>query len=320
MAGPEIAVKGIRKSFDTVEAVNGVSFEVQRGEVLGLLGPNGAGKTTTINMLSTLVEMDSGEATIGGYDVRTQPDAVRQLIGLAGQSAAVDEKLTARENLELFSRLYKVPRSVRQSRIEELIERFDLGEFADRPASTYSGGQRRRLDVVAALVAEPSTVFLDEPTTGLDPRSRTELWETVRSLAAAGTAIVLTTQYLEEADQLADRILLIDHGRIVAEGTPDSLKRDLRGDVLVIDVASSDALDRARPLIEAETSVSINAESLRIEVPVSDGPEHSLSLLRTLQDGGVEITGYQLRQPSLDEVFLALTGSPTPELLERSAS
>jgi ABC-2 type transport system ATP-binding protein len=243
--------------------------------------------------------------------VGRQPDVVRQLIGLAGQSAAVDEKLTARENLELFSRLYKVPRAERRRRIETLIDRFDLGEFADRPVSTYSGGQRRRLDVVAALVAEPSTVFLDEPTTGLDPRSRSELWNTVRSLAAGGTAIVLTTQYLEEADQLADKILLIDHGRIVAEGTPTSLKRDLRGDVLSVEVDSALDLDRAQPLIAAEETISVDVESLRIEIPISNGPEHSLELLRTLQDGGVTITGYQLRQPSLDEVFLELTGSPS---------
>ena len=320
MVSPEISVRDIRKSFGSVEAVNGVTFEVEPGQVLGLLGPNGAGKTTIINMLSTLTEMDSGEATIGGYDVGRQPEVVRQLIGLAGQSAAVDEKLTARENLELFSRLYKVPRAERRRRIETLIDRFDLGEFADRPVSTYSGGQRRRLDVVAALVAEPSTVFLDEPTTGLDPRSRCELWNTVRSLAAGGTAIVLTTQYLEEADQLADEILLIDHGRIVAEGTPASLKRDLRGDVLSIEVDSVLDLDRAQPLIAAEETISVDVKSLRIEIPISDGPEHSLKLLRTLQDGGVTIAGYQLRQPSLDEVFLELTGSPSVRDTERITS
>ena len=201
---PVIEVRDVHKSFDEVEAVKGLSFSVNPGQVFGLLGPNGAGKTTTIKMLTTLTGIGKGTATVGGFDVQSQPDEVRQLIGLAGQSAAVDEKLTARENLELFGRLYKIPRTERRARVDSLIAQFDLGEFADRPASTYSGGQRRRLDVVAALIARPPAVFLDEPTTGLDPRSRTELWDTVRSLADDGTAIVLSTQYLEEVDRLAD--------------------------------------------------------------------------------------------------------------------
>ncbi|MFV1971892.1 MAG: ABC transporter ATP-binding protein, partial [Acidimicrobiia bacterium] len=238
VSNPVIAVKNLRKTFGSVEAVKDVSFEVGAGQVLGLLGPNGAGKTTTINMISTLLQIDAGEATVGGFDVRTQPEVVRQLIGLAGQSAAVDEKLTARENLELFGRLYKIPRAERRQRIEDMIEQFNMGEFADRPASTYSGGERRRLDVVAALVAEPPAVFLDEPTTGLDPRSRSELWDTVRSLASNGVAIVLSTQYLEEADRLADEILVIDQGEIVAQGTPDTLKRELERDVLEVYVTS----------------------------------------------------------------------------------
>jgi ABC-2 type transport system ATP-binding protein len=308
-----IAVKNLRKTFGSVEAVKDVSFEVESGQVVGLLGPNGAGKTTTINMLSTLLQIDAGEATVGGFDVRTQPDAVRQLIGLAGQSAAVDEKLTARENLELFGRLYKIPRVERRRRIEEMVEQFDLGEFADRPASTYSGGERRRLDVVAALVAEPPAVFLDEPTTGLDPRSRSELWDTVRSLASNGVAIVLSTQYLEEADRLADKILVIDQGKIVAQGTPDTLKRELERDVLEVHVSSRADLDAARDLIGSDVTIATDLEARRIDIPVPDGANRSLDLLRQLQDGGVSISNFHLRQPTLDDVFLALTDSTVTE-------
>lgn len=313
VSNPVIAVRNLRKTFGTVEAVKDVSFDVEPGQVLGLLGPNGAGKTTTINMISTLLHIDAGEASVGGFDVRTQPEAVRQLIGLAGQSAAVDEKLTARENLELFGRLYKIPRVERRRRIDELIEQFDLGEFAERPASTYSGGERRRLDVVAALVAEPPAVFLDEPTTGLDPRSRSELWNTVRSLAANGVAIVLSTQYLEEADRLADEILVIDQGSVVAQGTPDALKRDLERDVLEVHVTSRADLDVARELLGFDESIITDIEARRIDIPIPDGADRSLDLLRQLQEGGVSISNFQLRQPTLDDVFLALTGATVTE-------
>ena len=313
VSSPAIAVQNLRKSFGSVEAVKDVSFEVGPGQVLGLLGPNGAGKTTTINMISTLLQIDAGNATVGGFDVRTHPDVVRQLIGLAGQSAAVDDKLTARENLELFGRLYKIPRAERRRRIGELIEQFDLGEFADRPASTYSGGERRRLDVVAALVAEPPAVFLDEPTTGLDPRSRSELWDTIRTLASSGVAIVLSTQYLEEADRLADEILVIDRGRIVAQGTPDTLKRELERDVLEVYVTSRADLDTARELLGPDVGIATDTDARRIDIPVPDGADRSLDLLRQLQDGGVSISNFQLRQPTLDDVFLALTGSTVTE-------
>jgi len=313
VSNPVITVQNLRKTFGSVEAVKDVSFNVEPGQVLGLLGPNGAGKTTTINMISTLLHIDAGEASVGGFDVRTQPEAVRQLIGLAGQSAAVDEKLTARENLELFGRLYKIPRVERRRRIDELIEQFDLGEFAERPASTYSGGERRRLDVVAALVAEPPAVFLDEPTTGLDPRSRSELWNTVRSLAANGVAIVLSTQYLEEADRLADEILVIDQGSVVAQGTPDALKRDLERDVLEVHVTSRADLDVARELLGFDESIITDIEARRIDIPIPDGADRSLDLLRQLQEGGVSISNFQLRQPTLDDVFLALTGATVTE-------
>ena len=315
-SGPVITAQNLRKTFGSVQAVKDVSFDVEPGQVLGLLGPNGAGKTTTINMITTLLQIDGGEATVGGFDVRTQPEVVRQLIGLAGQSAAVDEKLTARENLELFGRLYKIPRNERRRRIEKLIERFDLGAFADRPASTYSGGERRRLDVVAALVAEPPAVFLDEPTTGLDPRSRSELWNTVRSLASNGVAIVLSTQYLEEADRLADEILVIDRGEIVAQGTPDALKHDLERDVLEVHVVDRTDVDTARELLGRDANVAADVEARRIDIPVPGGADRSLDLLRQLQDGGVSISNFQLRQPTLDDVFLALTGSSVTETEE----
>jgi ABC-2 type transport system ATP-binding protein len=309
-ATPVIDARDLHKSFGDLEAVKGLSFSVEAGRVLGLLGPNGAGKTTTIKMLTTLTQIDGGQATIGGFDVGTKPDVVRQMIGVAGQSAAVDEKLTARENLNLFGRLYKIPRAERQRRVEELIERFDLGDFADRPASSYSGGERRRLDVMAALVANPPAVFLDEPTAGLDPRSRAALWDTVRSLATDGTAIVLSTQYLEEADLLADEILLIDRGEIVAKGSPSELKAGLDRNVLVIHVAQEAELGAAQELLASEESVAVDVEARRIDVRVGSDADRSLELLRRLQDGGISILNFQLREPTLDDVFLSLTDSP----------
>jgi ABC-2 type transport system ATP-binding protein len=278
--------------------------------VVGLLGPNGAGKTTTINMLATLVSIDAGSASIGGFDVGTESDQVRQLIGLAGQSAAVDEKLTARENLELFGRLYKMPRTERRRRVDDLIDQFDMRDFADRIAGTYSGGQRRRLDVVAALVASPPALFLDEPTTGLDPRSRAEIWDAIERLASQGTAIVLTTQYLEEADQLADHILIIDNGQVVASGAPETLKRELERDVLEVRVADETNLTAALDIIGPIEGLVTDVDAGRLGIPVGDGAIRSLDLLRRLQDGGVTISDFQLRRPTLDDVFLVLTGSP----------
>jgi ABC-2 type transport system ATP-binding protein len=233
------------------------------------------------------------------------------MIGLAGQAAAVDEKLTARENLELFARLYKLPRRRRRSRVDELLERFDMASFADRPASTYSGGQRRRLDIVAALVADPPALFLDEPTTGLDPRSRAEVWDSVRSLATAGTAIVLTTQYLDEADQLADQILVIDRGHTVAEGTPQALKAEVGNDVLEIQLGVDSDLARANQLVAAVPGASLDLDRRQLDLPITNGAAQSLSLLRRLDDGGTLIDHFQLRRPTLDDVFLTLTGSPT---------
>jgi daunorubicin resistance ABC transporter ATP-binding subunit len=308
-AGPVIVAENLRKSFGAVEAVRDLSFSVDGGQVLGLLGPNGAGKTTTISMLTTLASIDGGSAAVCGFDVQTQPDQVRGLIGLAGQSAAVDEKLTGRENLELFGRLYKIPRAERRRRIDALIEQFELSEFADRVAGTYSGGQRRRLDVVATLVADPPALFLDEPTTGLDPRSRAELWAAIKRLAERGTAIVLTTQYLAEADQLADEVLIVDRGEILASGTPEELKRGLERDVLEVRVSEEDQA-RSLRLIGPVEGLVFDESSRRIGIPVGDGAARPLELLRRLQDQGIAISDFQLRRPTLDDVFLALTGAP----------
>ena len=310
---PVIEGVSLGKIFGDVVAVDGVSLTVGRGKVLGLLGPNGAGKTTLVKMLTTLTSIDSGSASVGGNDVANNAEEVRRVIGLAGQAAAVDEKLTARENLELFARLYKLPRSVRRKRIGELIERFDMNEFADRQASTYSGGQRRRLDIVAALVAEPLALFLDEPTTGLDPRSRADVWEAVRALAGEGTAIVLTTQYLDEADQLADEILMIDRGRTVASGTPEALKREVGRDVLEIQLASDVDVVAASALLDPEDSATIDSEACRIDLSITRGAPQSLDVLRQFHESGVTITDFQLRRPTLDDAFLALTGSRPTE-------
>jgi len=302
---PVIEADGLRKSYGEVEAVRGLGFEVRAGEVVGLLGPNGAGKTTVINMLTTLISIDSGRASVGGFDVATQAHQVRRMIGLAGQSAAVDEKLTARENLTLFARLYKLPRAGIAARVEELIERFRMDEFADRPVGTLSGGQRRRLDVVAALVADPPALFLDEPTTGLDPRSRSELWEAIEGLRDDGTAIVLTTQYLEEADRLADHIVLIDEGVAVAVGTPAQLKSNLERDVLEIHFGTDEALDLAVTMVD---EAATDRAGRLVQVPVGNGAGSSLDVLRRLDDAGIAIIDFQLRRPTLDDVFMTLTG------------
>lgn len=313
MSGSVIEVEGVSKRFGEVVAVDTVSFGVGAGKVLGLLGPNGAGKTTLVKMVTTLLSIDSGTARVGGFDVSLDAPRVRQLIGLAGQAAAVDEKLTARENLELFGRLYKLPRSRRRARIEELIERFDLTSFASRPGSTYSGGERRRLDIVVALIADPPALFLDEPTTGLDPRSRAEVWDSVRNLAAEGAAIVLTTQYLEEADQLADDILVIDHGRPVAAGTPDQLKSQIGTDVLEVHVCD---LEPVEAVLAGIDGVAVDRERCVIDIPVTAGARQSLDLLDSLQTAGAGVEGFQLRRPTLDDVFLTLTGSPTTSAME----
>ncbi len=303
-----VSARSLSKSYGETVAVRDLSFDARAGEVMGLLGPNGAGKTTTIKMLTTLLPIDAGSATIVGFDVATRPDAVRRVIGLAGQAAAVDEKLTARENLEMFGRLYKIPGSDRKQRIDHLIERFDLGEFVDRIAETYSGGQRRRLDVVASLIAAPLVLFLDEPTTGLDPRSRTELWDEIGELAAQGTAVVLTTQYLEEADRLSDRIVIIDEGVVKASGTSAELKQDLERDVLEVHITLTGDVARAVEIAERiAPGVSGDEQDLLLQIPLTDGSSQSLTVLRELDIAGVAISDFQLRRPTLDDVFLTLT-------------
>ena len=302
-----IVADGLGKTYGQREAVKDLSFAVPGGSVLGLLGPNGAGKTTTVDMLTTLLPIDQGRATVAGFDVATQPNMVRQVIGLAAQSAAVDEKLTARENLRLFGRLYRMSGKDAASRAEELIERFDMVAFADRPAETYSGGERRRLDVVARLIANPPALFLDEPTTGLDPFSRGQLWQAIREQADDGVAIVLTTQYLEEADILADQIVIIDEGSVVASGSASDLKDDLEQDVLEIHLASDADTASAITLVGSNVESSVNAGRTVLTVPISDGTRSSLDTLRRLDSAGIELADFQLRRPTLDDVFLALT-------------
>jgi len=307
MVSAVIQANGLYKLFGETVAVVHLRFSVESGQIVALLGPNGAGKTTTIKMLTTLIPIEGGTGAVAGFDVAAEPHGVRQVIGLAGQTAAVDEKLTARENLRLFGRFYKIPKEQLTVRIEELISEFRMADFADRPAETYSGGQRRRLDVVAALIASPPAVFLDEPTTGLDPRSRAELWDAITSLAQSGAAIVLTTQYLDEADRLADEILLIDQGREVARGTPDELKRGLKRDVLEIHFADSDAFSAAVGLLDDQRVSDTDPSSMLVRIAVGGSAGNSLSILRRLDDAGIGLADFQLRRPTLDDVFLALT-------------
>lgn len=302
-----IEASELRKSYGDQVAVRDLSFSVEAGEVVGLLGPNGAGKTTTVNMLTTLLPIDSGAARVAGFDVTSEARAVRTMIGLAGQSAAVDEMLTPRENLKVFGRLYKIPGAELLERIEALIERFRMTDYADRPVSTLSGGQRRRLDVVAALIADPPALFLDEPTTGLDPRSRSEIWDAIENLAKAGTAIVLTTQYLEEADRLADQIVMIDRGTVVAAGTPSELKQQLERDVLEIHLETDQDVAKASAVVGQIPGVTSNPETREIHVPIGGGAAGSLEMLRRLDDAGIAIADFQLRRPTLDDVFLTLT-------------
>jgi ABC-2 type transport system ATP-binding protein len=299
-----VEARNLRKTFGDVVAVDNLSLSVAAGEVVGLLGPNGAGKTTTIKMLTTLTSIEEGSASIGPFDVATEGDRVRQAIGLAGQNAAVDDKLTTRENLDLFARLYHLPRSERKARIEELIDKFRLTEFADQQVGTLSGGQHRRVDIVAALIAKPAAIFLDEPTTGLDPRSRAEIWEEIRVLADGGAAVILTTQYLDEADQLADRIILIDKGRVVAEGQQTDLKKRLERDVLEVRV--SDAADIARVLTVMNSDEALVIDGETVHLPVRRAAE-SFAVLDAIRDAGVELEDFSLSRPTLDDVFMAFT-------------
>ncbi len=305
---PAIEAIDLVKDFGANRAVDGVSFTVPQGAVLGLLGPNGAGKTTTVRMMTTLSEPTSGTARVAGYDVRTQPDMVRRNMGLTGQAATVDELLTGRENIRMIGGLYGIGRRQLRQLGDRLLEQFDLVDAADRPVRAYSGGMRRRLDLAVSLIAAPPVLFLDEPTTGLDPRSRSDLWEVLRDLVAGGTTVLLTTQYLEEADQLADDIVVIDHGRIIAKGTPLQLKQQAGNASLVVTVSHAADLPAARELLSrsgAEVHVDPGARQL---TAAADGIAELTRVANWLQDNAIEVDDIGLSRPSLDDVFLSLTG------------
>ena len=305
-----IEVRGLAKRYGDVQALDGIDLVVPRGTVFGLLGPNGAGKTTAVRVLTTTVRPDRGHATVLGIDVARFPQRVRSRIGLAGQYAAVDERLTGRENLILIGQLTHQPRSQLKARADELLETFRLTRAADRPLSGFSGGMRRRLDLAASLVHRPPVLFLDEPTTGLDPRSRNDLWALIRELLVDGTTVMLTTQYLEEAEQLADAVAVIDQGRVIAEGTVASLKASLGATVL--EVSFGTPREAAEALLTVRQVVAgAEADDVVVRGPVSGGAERGLEVVRALDAAGLCPTGLTVREPSLDDVFLQLTGHTT---------
>jgi ABC-2 type transport system ATP-binding protein len=310
-----VVALGLVKRYGEVTALDGLDLRVPQGTVLGVLGPNGAGKTTAVRVLTTLLVPDAGSASVAGIDVAKHPDQVRKLIGLSGQYAAVDEHLTGFENLDMVGRLYHLGRAPSRDRARELLEQFDLSEAADRPVKTYSGGMRRRLDLAGALVAHPQVLFLDEPTTGLDPRSRNDMWRVIGDLVAAGTSLLLTTQYLEEADRLAHRIVVVDRGKVIAEGTSDELKTQMGGERLELVIADAARLDEVRALLAevGDGEVKVNAHTRSLSVPVSGGTAALVGALRRLDATGVGVQDVGIHRPTLDDVFLTLTGHAATE-------
>ena len=306
-----IQARGLKKSFGTLKAVDGLDLTVQQGTILGLLGPNGSGKTTTVSMLSTLERPDAGTAIIAGADLTTAPQDVRRRIGLSGQFAAVDEYLTGFENLEMIGRLYRMRRHQAADRARELLERLDLTSAADRPAKTYSGGMRRRLDLAGAIVGKAPVIFLDEPTTGLDPQSRNTMWALVKELVTDGTTILLTTQYLEEADQLATDIIVIDGGREIAHGTPDELKALIGGERIELSLASENDAAAVAAILDSVAVGPIQREGRAMNAAVDGGAATLALVLHALDSRGVSLQDVGLRRPSLDDVFLSLTGLKT---------
>ncbi|MFD9859681.1 ATP-binding cassette domain-containing protein [Streptomyces alboflavus] len=304
-----IVVEGARKRYGEKRALDGLDLVAARGTVHGVLGPNGAGKTTAVRIMATLLRADEGRVEIAGYDAGRQAGEVRRHIGLLGQHAAVDEELSGHQNLEMFGRLYHLGAPRARTRADELLDRFGLGDTGRKAVKQYSGGMRRRLDLAASLITEPEVLFLDEPTTGLDPRGRAEVWDAVRSLVGAGTTVLLTTQYLEEADQLADRISLVDHGKVIAEGTADDLKARLGGDRIDVVVRDGAELVRAARLLPgAADDVTVDADRRLASAPVTDRMEALTRVVRALQEEGIEAEDIAVRRPTLDEVFLRLTG------------
>ncbi|MGA0145120.1 MAG: ATP-binding cassette domain-containing protein [Ilumatobacteraceae bacterium] len=305
-----VSARGLIKTYGEVTALAGLDLDVPGGTVLGLLGPNGAGKTTAVSILTTLVRPDSGSAHVAGVDVMADPRGVRSRIGLSGQYAAVDEHLTATENLEMIGCLYGMPRREARRRGLDLLEQFRLMEASDRPLKTFSGGMRRRIDLAGALVADPPVLFLDEPTTGLDPRSRGELWDAIRERVKGGTTVLLTTQYLEEADQLADEIVVIDHGRSIAKGTAEQLKRRVGGEHLDVHVSGAGAVAPTESILTAVATgpLRIHHDDGELSAPVSNGVEALSTVLRELESRQVTIVDIGLRRPTLDDVFMELTG------------
>jgi ABC-2 type transport system ATP-binding protein len=303
-------VKVYRGRKTEVRALDGVDLSVAEGTVLGLLGPNGAGKTTTVRILATLLRPDAGRATVAGYDVVRDAQALRSLIGLSGQYAAIDENLTARENLWMFGRLYQVASAESHRRADDLLERFDLVEAADRTVKTYSGGMRRRLDLASALIGRPRIIFLDEPTTGLDPRSRLGMWGVIRDLVRAGTTLLLTTQYLEEADELADSIAVVDHGRIIARGTADELKAQVGGERIEVVVHGRSDIMTAMEVLrrDGRGEVTLDEHTRKLTVATDGGSQRLVQVVRDLDEAEIGIDDIALRRPTLDDVFLALTG------------